>query len=122
MLFERESVVLALPWQHLVTSTNRSNCGGSKPAEGQTTWWAPFSASSIAAISWPWVEIQDGVVALADQLAVEANLFPCNEVGSALPPIERRLSLSSIVMSLPWADAVDQHLRTIKARSNYAPG
>ena len=57
-------------------------------------------------MAWDWVELDAGVVALADPFALVTNLRLVDAHGEALPACETVLHLNEIVHSLPWQSEV----------------
>jgi hypothetical protein len=72
---------------------------------GQTL-WGETSADRAAGLAWDWVQIDQGVVALADPFALVTNLRLVDAHGDALPERERVVQLNEIVHSLPWQSEV----------------
>lgn len=72
---------------------------------GQTV-WAEHWDEGEAGIAWDWIQIADGVVAMANPLCVLTNLRLVGEHGELLPARESALHLSRLVCQLPWQDEV----------------
>ncbi len=76
---------------------------------GQTLWGAP-SRELSAGVAWDWVEIQQGVVAMADPLSLITNLKLLDSRGEALSNLEVAVQLHQIVHQLPWQSEVTRAL------------
>lgn len=76
---------------------------------GQTV-WACRSDMGEAGLAWDWIELGQGVVAMADPLAVVTNLVLLHEEGGELTRLEAARHINVILHSLPWQDAVNQAL------------
>lgn len=68
---------------------------------GQTLWGEDSHARS-AGVAWDWVEIGQGVVAMADPFGLVTNLRLLGADGGALPPSRIALHLHTLVYGLPW--------------------
>lgn len=75
------------------------------PRTGQTVWGEHLDEGE-AGIAWDWIEIADGVVAMANPLCVVTNLRLVGEHGELLAARESALHLSRLVCQLPWQDEV----------------
>ena len=78
---------------------------------GQTI-WAGTLAGSDAGMAWDWVEIADGIVAMADPMSVVTNLRIVGDEGEVLTSTEAARFLNGIVHALPWQDEVGRALAT----------
>src|SRR5215218_10090741 len=86
--------------QHL--STRVLSLGDEEsPCTGQTL-WGDATAQQSAGVAWDWVEVQTGVVAMADPLGVISNLKLLDEHGEALTQSEVAVQLHQLVYALPW--------------------
>jgi hypothetical protein len=85
-----------------------------QPCTGQTVWGNP-SADPAAGVAWDWVELQQGVVAMADPLALVTNLQLTDEHGDVLPSTRAALHLNEIVHTLPWQNEVQRALHRVAA-------
>jgi hypothetical protein len=96
---------------HLVhLGTHVLNDGSTEgPCSGQTV-WAESSLQHSAGVAWDWVEVQDGVVAMADPMGVVTNLKLLNEDGEALSALEAAVRLNGLVHALPWQNEVQRAL------------
>lgn len=77
------------------------------PCTGQTL-WGETSADPVAGVAWDWVEVQDGVVAMADPLGVVTNLRLLDARGMALNEFQVAVHLNGLVHSLPWQSEVQR--------------
>ena len=76
-----------------------------QPVAGQTV-WSELLEHGEAGLAWDWIQIADGVVAMANPLCVVTNLRLVGAHGEVLPARECALHLSRIVRELPWQDEV----------------
>ena len=79
------------------------------PCSGQTL-WGDSSARQSAGVAWDWVEVQAGVVAMADPLGLVTNLQLLDDHGEALTHIEVAVQLHQLVHALPWQSEVRRAL------------
>lgn len=77
---------------------------------GQTLWGRPSDVGE-AGLAWDWVELPQGVVAMADPLAVISNLRIVGPEGEELSGFETMLRLNELVHALPWQDEVQRALK-----------
>jgi hypothetical protein len=75
------------------------------PSCGQTLWGDPAGEVSVG-IAWDWVQIQEGVVAMADPFDLSSNVCLLNEKGAPLSGRERTVRLNELIHSLPWQNEV----------------
>jgi hypothetical protein len=80
------------------------------PSCGQTLWGDPGGEVS-AGVAWDWVQIQAGVVAMADPFDLSTNLCLLDEKGTTLSGRERAVRLNELVHRLPWQTEVHRVLR-----------
>jgi len=80
---------------------------------GQTLWGTP-SDEAAAGVAWDWVQIQHGVVAIADPFGLVTNLQLVGAQGQVLNPFEVALRLNELVHSLPWQSEVQRALAGIE--------
>jgi hypothetical protein len=90
------------------------------PCSGQTL-WGESSHERPAGLAWDWVQIQQGVVALADPLGLITNLRFLDSEGAALSAQQTALQLNEIVHGLPWQTEVQRALTQSAAPSNPSP-
>jgi hypothetical protein len=84
------------------------------PCSGQTVWGSP-STERAAGVAWDWVELQQGVVAMADPMALVTNLQLTDEHGEILPSLQATLHLNGLVHALPWQSEVQRALHRLAA-------
>ena len=84
------------------------------PCSGQTVWGNP-SAEPAAGVAWDWVELQQGVVAMADPFGLVTNLQLTDARGRPLPSMQATLHLNEIVHTLPWQSEVQRALHRAAA-------
>ena len=91
------------------------------PCSGQTL-WGDSSPERSAGVAWDWVQIQRGVVAIADPLGLITNLKLLDAEGEALSAQQMALHLNEIVHSLPWQSEVQRALEVSEAVNESASG
>lgn len=95
-------------WVHRGTCVvGRGRCPGL--ATGHTLW---SGAAGDAGFAWDWVEIADGVVAMADPMGVVSNVRLLDGDGLVLPATAAALHFNLFLRRLPWQDEVRRLLRT----------
>lgn len=72
---------------------------------GQTL-WAGQSEACAAGVAWDWVELRDGVVAMADPFGMVTNIRMLDEHGEALSQTQVAVQLHQMVHALPWQHEV----------------
>jgi hypothetical protein len=82
------------------------------PCIGQTL-WGDATAQQSAGVAWDWVEVQEGVVAMADPLGLVTNLKLLDEHGEALNQTQVAVQLHQLVHALPWQTEVRRALHTV---------
>ena len=99
------------PSLHLVHLGTRVLTAGdaANPCSGQTL-WGDQSDARAAGVAWDWVELRDGVVAMADPFGMVTNLRLIDDRGEALSQTQVALQLHQIVHSLPWQHEVTRAL------------
>ena len=70
------------------------------------------ASSGEAGLAWDWVEVAEGVVAMADPMSLTTNLQLVTSDGQVLPAIAATLHFNQFVRRLPWQDEVTRLLRT----------
>jgi len=85
-----------------------------QPCSGQTV-WGDASTERTAGVAWDWIEIVEGVVAMADPLALVTNLQLIDSHGDVLPSMQAALQLNEIVHTLPWQSEVQRALHRAAA-------
>ena len=78
---------------------------------GQTLWGNPTSAS-VTGVAWDWVELAQGVFAMADPLGLVTNLRLVGPRGERLSNTQVALYLNELVRTLPWQTEVERALQT----------
>lgn len=93
-------------------STTRVLVSGdaARPSMGQTLWTGASENGTAAGVAWDWVCLPEGVVAMADPMALVTNLQFVSVEGEVLAPMESVLQLNGIVHTLPWQCEVQKAL------------
>lgn len=86
---------------------------GESLISGQTLWGGP-SGDGAAGVAWDWVEIQEGVVAMADPFGLVTNLQLLGARGELLSTFEATMRLNQIVHTLPWQTEVRRALGRVE--------
>ncbi|MEZ0209603.1 MAG: hypothetical protein ACAH08_01530 [Methylophilus sp.] len=76
------------------------------------TAWAGLTQDGMVGLSWHWVHMQPGVLALRDPLDIHSNLEFTGSDGSTLSPLAAAMILNRLVSSLPWQGQVQRELRS----------
>ncbi len=107
--------VVQAPELHFVhLGTRVLNPGDSEtPTTGQTLWGGP-SGDGAAGDAWDWVQIQDGVVAMADPFGLVTNLQLVGAQGQVLSGFEATMRLNELVHALPWQNEVQRALARVE--------
>lgn len=84
---------------------------GMHPSCGQTL-WAQAGGDRAAGVAWDWVELRDGVYALADPFGLVTNLQFVDASGTVLGPHATACHLNALVRSLPWQAEVWRAVRS----------
>lgn len=82
---------------------------GSEPAAGQTL-WSGRSDAGEAGMAWDWVQIAQGVVAIADPMSVVTNVRLVGDEGEVLTAHAAARFLNELVRTLPWQSEVRRAL------------
>lgn len=77
------------------------------PRTGQTV-WGGRCGETAAGISWDWIEVCDGIVAIADPMMMVTNLRLLGSEGEVLTAHDVAPHLNDIVHRLPWQNEVRQ--------------
>lgn len=103
------------PELHLVHLGTRVLTPGDtdNPTTGQTLWGGP-SDNGAAGVAWDWVELQQGVVAMADPFALVTNLQLVGTHGEVLTTFEVAMRLNQLVHALPWQTEVQRALARVE--------
>lgn len=96
---------VSLPLQHLCTQITQPGISAASRVVGQTLWAAQCDDGE-AAMAWDWVELADGVYAMADPMGVVTNLRLVDGSGEMLTSAQAALHLNVLLRSLPWQDEV----------------
>lgn len=101
---------LPLHFVHLGTHV-ANRLGTEWPRMGQTV-WGGRAGEAAAGVSWDWIEIAEGIVAIADPMMMSTNLRLLGTEGEILTSHEAAPHLNRLVRSLPWQAEVWQALQT----------
>jgi len=82
------------------------------PCTGQTL-WGDATAQQSAGVAWDWVEVQEGVVAMADPLGLVTNLKLLDDRGEVLTQTQVAVQLHQLVHALPWQSEVRRALHPV---------
>jgi hypothetical protein len=77
-----------------------------------TTLWGQFSKEGDAGLAWEWVEIAQGVVAMADPMSLSTNLRLLAVNGDLLSSTLASQHFNRYVHRLPWQREVYRALRS----------
>ena len=97
-----------LQFDHVDTRVFPSDRGDA-PVCGQTVWAGPLADSQVG-VAWDWVQVSQGVVAMADPMCVVSNLRLIGPQGEVLTAWEAARHLNQIVYGLPWQGEVQRVL------------
>jgi len=101
-----------LHFQHL--GTHVTTVGNPvAPSSGQTL-WGDAEGDATAGLAWDWVELAQGIVAMADPMAVITNVRLLGPGGEVLTSVEAAPHLNEMVHALPWQDEVNRALQRLK--------
>jgi hypothetical protein len=95
-------------FHHLDTRITLAGAGR-EPVAGQTV-WAGHAHDGDAGVAWDWVQIGQGVVAIADPMSVVTNVRLIGEEGEVLTAHAAARYLNELVRSLPWQSEVRRAL------------
>lgn len=87
---------------------------GDTPSAGQTL-WADAGDPQAAGVAWDWVEIESGVVAMADPFGLVTNLHLVDDDGEPLNDVAAAIRLQEVLHGLPWQAAVERALHPAAA-------
>jgi hypothetical protein len=93
-------------------STHVVSAAGQRQRVAGQTIWAGTVSGCDAGMAWDWVEIADGIVAMADPMSVVTNLRIVGDEGEVLTAQEAARFLNGLVNALPWQDEVGRALAT----------
>jgi hypothetical protein len=77
---------------------------------GQTI-WGGRAAKGEAGVAWDWIELSQGIVAMADPMSVVTNHRLLGHEGEVLTAWEAAPFLNELVRALPWQSEVERALR-----------
>jgi hypothetical protein len=97
---------------HLGTEVLHCGHDESDACSGHTI-WGTEAAGGPAGMAWDWVRITEGVVALADPMALVTNLWLLDHAGQVLSPLQAAPHLNEIVHTLPWQVQVQRALERL---------
>ena len=78
-----------------------------EPTAGQTM-WAGRADDGAAGMAWDWVQVGQGVVAMADPMSVVTNLRLLGSEGEVLTAHAAACYLNAFVRTLPWQREVQR--------------
>jgi hypothetical protein len=84
------------------------------PCSGQTL-WGDANDQQSAGVAWDWIELQRGVVAMADPMGLVTNLKLLDDRGEALSSAQAAVQLHQMVYALPWQSEVQRALHPANA-------
>lgn len=102
--------------RHLGTQLSPGD--GAPQARAGQTLWAGLSGGAEAGMAWDWVQLDEGVLALADPMAVVTNLRLLGPQGEYLGVYESARHLNQILHALPWQDEVERALAASLAQAH----
>lgn len=86
---------------------------GNPVCSGQTI-WGDAEGDQAAGLAWDWIELAQGVVAMADPMAVITNVRLLGPGGEVLTSVEAAPHLNELVHALPWQCEVQRALAQIR--------
>lgn len=87
------------------------------PHMGQTAWVAK-TEDGTAGLSWDWVEIAVGIVAIADPMSITTNLRLLGPDGEVLTAHAMAPHLNRLVHALSWQPEVLRAMAQLKTRTD----
>jgi hypothetical protein len=108
VVFWQAKTTHALEFIHIGTRVTRG--GPHEPWGGQTL-WCEKKPRPEAGFLWDWMEICEGVLALADPMGIVTNVRLLDDDGTVLTCQESALFINDIVHELPWQQAVVRSMR-----------
>jgi hypothetical protein len=97
--------------EHRTTRVSGVADGGA--CTGQTLWTVRHDREA-AGVAWDWIEIRDGVVAMADPLGLVTNLRLVDDRGETLDEVSAAMRLHAVVHALGWQRTVAEALRKVE--------
>jgi hypothetical protein len=85
----------------------------SHSSKGQTLWGN--SSPQAAGVAWDWVQLDDGVFAMADPMGLVTNLRLVGDHGESLSATQMALYLNELVCALPWQEEIEKLLQENQA-------
>ncbi len=85
---------------------------GQPVCSGQTL-WGDADVEPAAGIAWDWIELTQGVVAMADPMAVITNVRLLGPGGDVLTAAEAAPHLNELVHALPWQREVQRAIQEL---------
>jgi hypothetical protein len=99
----------ALQFQFAHLDTRITTGSADSPVCGHTL-WGSRSADGTTGVSWEWVQITEGVVAMANPFGLITNLQLLGARGELLTRYEATLRLNTLLHALPWQKEVQRAL------------
>lgn len=87
---------------------------GSDPLRSGQTIWGDPDGDCAAGLAWDWIELAQGVVAMADPMALVTNVRLLGPGGAVMSPVEAAPHLNELVHALPWQSEVQRALAEIR--------
>lgn len=84
-----------------------------QPVRSGQTLWGESSAEPAAGLAWDWIELAQGVVAMADPMAVITNVRLLGPGGEVLTAAEAAPHLNELVHALPWQSEVQREMQRL---------
>jgi hypothetical protein len=101
------------PRRHFHHLGTRVTFSGEPLRSGQTIWGDP-EGDEAAGMAWDWIELAQGVVAMADPMALITNVRLLGPRGCVMTSVEAAPHLNELVHALPWQSEVQRALAEIK--------
>ena len=98
---------------HFLHLGTRVTFSGEPLRSGQTIWGDP-DGEQAAGLAWDWIELAQGVVAMADPMAVITNVRLIGPGGEVMTSFEAAPHLNELVHALPWQSEVQRALADIR--------
>jgi hypothetical protein len=111
---------LPLNFVHLGTHVS-SRISADWPSMGQTV-WGGRAGEAAAGVSWDWIEVAKGIVAIADPMMMTTNLRLLGDEGEVLTAHEAAPHLNRLVRSLPWQVEIWRVLEAERRAAGQEPG
>jgi hypothetical protein len=74
--------------------------------------WGTLFGDATAHMTWDWIEVGRGIVAMVDPLNFTTNMRVLDREGDELSPTQAALHFNRFAQSLPWQDEVLRRLKT----------